>query len=39
MAEQLPQEQTVTIDEPVISHGYEMIALIPNAQSLWFEVA
>lgn len=28
MAEQLPQEQTVTIEELVISHSYEMIALI-----------
>lgn len=28
MAEQLPQEQTVTIEELVISHSYEMLALI-----------
>jgi len=28
MAEQLPQEQMVTIEELVISHSYEMFALI-----------
>jgi len=28
MAEQLPQEQTVTIEELVVSHSYEMLALI-----------
>lgn len=28
MAEQLPQEQTVTLEELVISHSYEMLALI-----------
>jgi len=28
MAEQLPQEQTVTMEELVISHSYEMLALI-----------
>jgi transketolase N-terminal domain/subunit len=28
MAEQLPQEQTVTMDELVLSHSYEMLALI-----------
>jgi len=28
MAEQLPQEQMVTIEELVISHSYEMLALI-----------
>ncbi len=28
MAEQLPQEQTVTIEKLVVSHSYEMIALI-----------
>jgi len=28
MAEKLPQEQTVTIEELVISHSYEMLALI-----------
>ncbi len=28
MAEQLPQEQNVTLEELVISHSYEMIALM-----------
>jgi hypothetical protein len=28
MAEQLPQEQVATIDELVVSHSYEMLALI-----------
>lgn len=28
MAEQLPQEQTVTLEELVVSHSYEMLALI-----------
>ena len=28
MAEKLPQEQTVTIEELVINHSYEMLALI-----------
>jgi len=28
MAEQLPQDQTVTLEELVVSHSYEMIALI-----------
>jgi hypothetical protein len=28
MAEQLPQEQVVSIEELVISHSYEMLALI-----------
>jgi hypothetical protein len=28
MAEQLPKEQMVSIEELVISHSYEMIALI-----------
>lgn len=28
MANQLPQEQTVTIEELVVSHSYEMLALI-----------
>jgi len=28
MAEKLPQEQTVTLEELVISHSYEMLALI-----------
>ena len=28
MAESLPQEQTVTMEELVISHSYEMLALI-----------
>ncbi len=28
MAEQLPQEQTVTLEELVVSHSYEMIAVI-----------
>lgn len=28
MAEQLPQEQTVTLEELVVSHSYEMVALI-----------
>jgi hypothetical protein len=28
MAERLPREETVTIEELVISHSYEMLALI-----------
>jgi len=28
MAEQLPQEETVTMEDLVISHSYEMLALI-----------
>jgi len=28
MAEQLPQEQMVTMEELVISHSYEMLALV-----------
>jgi len=28
MAEKLPQEEVVTIEELVVSHSYEMIALI-----------
>lgn len=28
MATQLPQEQTVTLEELVVSHSYEMLALI-----------
>jgi len=28
MADKLPQEQTVTLEELVISHSYEMVALI-----------
>lgn len=28
MAKSLPQEQTVTMEELVISHSYEMLALI-----------
>jgi transketolase N-terminal domain/subunit len=28
MAEQLPQEQTISIEELVLSHSYEMLALI-----------
>ena len=28
MAEQLPQEQIVTLEDLVVSHSYEMIALI-----------
>lgn len=28
MANQLPKEQTVTLEELVVSHSYEMLALI-----------
>ena len=28
MPEQLPQEQTVSLEELVVSHSYEMLALI-----------
>jgi hypothetical protein len=28
MAEQLPKEETVSLEEFVVSHSYEMVALI-----------